>query len=108
MRLLIIKILLRLLGRPYYKPLSANEVNSILTKLANEEGFERLPDFLQQCADQYRNQYLYSKDERFRGTVLAFVTLRERILSKKVEVKAKRNKKVLTKPHKSGKIEAAY
>ena len=108
MRLLIIKILLRLLGRPYYKPLSSNEVNSLLNRLANEEGFERIPDFLQQCADQYRNQYLYSKDERFRGTVLAFVSLRERIIEKKVATKIKRQEKILTSPHKSGKVKATY
>jgi hypothetical protein len=107
MRLLIIKILLRLLGRPYYKPLSERAVNRLLHQLANEEGLENLPDFLQQCADQYRNQYLYSKDERFRGTVLAFVSLRERILEKRSSTKAKRNRKILTKQEKGGKIRKA-
>jgi len=93
MRILIIKVLLRLLGRPYYKPLGKREVSNLLSNLANEEGFEKLPDFLQQCADQYRNQFLYTKDERFRGTVLAFANLRERILEKKTTVKPKSKRK---------------
>ena len=82
MRKIIINILLRLLGREYYKPLSKESVDRLLHQLANEEGLERLPDFLQQCADQMRNQFLYTKDERFRGSVLALVTLRERIVQK--------------------------
>lgn len=92
MKSIIFHILLRLLGRTYYKPLSYNEVESLLKKLANEEGLERLPDFLQQCADQYRNQFLYTKDERFRGSVLAYVALRERIIEKLPATKIKRFK----------------
>lgn len=106
MRTILIKILLRLLGRPYYKPLSPGEVDSLLTRLATEEGLEKLPDFLQQCADQYRNQFLYSKDERFRGTVLAFVALREQILDHRPGYREKQQK--LTKPKKSGKIHTEY
>jgi hypothetical protein len=106
MRTLIIKILLRLLGRPYYKPLSPGEVDSLLTRLATEEGFEKLPDFLQQCADQYRNQFLYSKDERFRGTVLAFVSLREQLLNHRPGYRESQMK--LTKPKKSGKVHVEY
>jgi hypothetical protein len=106
MRLLIVKILLRLLGREYYQPLSKESVDRLLFQLANEEGLERLPDFLQQCADQQRNQYLYTKDERFRGSVLAFITLRERIIQKKTTVKSEeKKKKILTKDKKSVKIE---
>lgn len=101
MRKFIITLLLRLLGREYYKPLSENEINSLLIKLANEDGFQRLPDYLQQCADQFRNQFMYSGDPAFRGTVLAYVALRERIVEKKG--------KNLTKKKKSGKIkEASY
>ena len=96
-RTIVVKILLRLLGREPYHSLSENEVNSLLTRLASEEGLERLPDFLQQCADLYRNQFLYTKDERFRGTVLAFISLRERILEK-------RKPKNLTKGENNGKI----
>jgi hypothetical protein len=101
MRNLIIKLLLRLLGREHYNPLSKDEVDSILIRLSNEEGLERFPDFLQQCADQYRNQFMYTGDASFRGTVLAFVALRERIMEKKG--------KNLTKKEKSVKIkEASY
>ena len=100
MKSIIINILLRLLGRQSYNPLSKDEVDGLLTRLAHEEGFERFPDFLQQCADQYRNQFLYTKEEQFIGTVLAFVSLRERILEKK--------KKNLTKDEKDVKIKEVY
>jgi hypothetical protein len=106
MKSLIIKILLRLLGRPYYKPLSIGEVESLLTRLATEEGFEKLPDFLQQCSDAYRNQYLYSGNIMFRGTVLAFTSLREQILQQRPGYKEK--KLNLTKPKKSGKVHTEY
>lgn len=89
MKTMIFKILIRLLGRPAYHPLSQNEVNSLLTRLAKEEGFERLPDYLQQCADTYRNQYLYSDNVMFKGSVLAFTQLREQILEKRKPKKKK-------------------
>jgi len=102
----IVKILLRLLGREHYSPLSKESIDRLLFQLANEEGLERLPDFLQQSADLYRNQFLYTKDERFRGSVLAFVTLRNRILQKKTTVKSEEGKrKILTKEEKSVKIQ---
>jgi len=92
MRTLIVNVLLRLLGRQSYRPLEKREVENLLFNLANEEGFERLPDFLEQCADQYRNQFLYTKDERFRGTVLAFASLKDKILEKKTTVKNPKKK----------------
>jgi hypothetical protein len=99
MRIIIIKILLRLLGRINYRPLSEKEIDNLLTNIVKEEGLERFPDFLEQCADTYRNQFLYTKDERFRGAVLAFVVLRERLIEKK---------KNLTKPPKNGRIKGSY
>ena len=101
MRTIIWKILLRLLGREPYHALSENEVNSLLIRLSSEEGLERLPDFLQQCADLYRNQFLYTKDERFRGSVLAFVSLRERILEKRNLDKKKKVQEKLTQEEKN-------
>lgn len=101
MRTLLIKILLRLiLSKEYVKPISKNEVDSILIRLANEEGLERFPLFLDQCAAQYKNQFMLSIDPVFRGTVLAFVSLKERILEKKG--------KNLTKDKKSGIIKTSY
>jgi len=102
MKEIITKILLRLLGRSYYKPLSGDESASLLKRLATEEGLERLPDFLEQCADTYRNQYLYTKDERFRGAVLGLAALRERIRD------AKPKKPNLTKSTESVKIKKPY
>ncbi len=84
-----------MLGRPYYRPLSSDEVSSLLDRLAKEEGLERLPDFLQQCADGYRNQYLYGGQEMFKGTVLAFTSLREQILEKRKPKKDKKDDRTL-------------
>lgn len=100
MRSLIIKVLLRLLGAPYYKQMGEKEVNSLLTTLAKEEGLERLPAFLEQCATQYRNQYLYSGSDVYKGGVLAFTSLRERILEKRKS----KNKKSLTPDLENGKM----
>jgi len=101
MRNLIIKILLRLLlSKEYEKPISPKEVDSILIRLSNAEGLERFPLFLDQCATQYKNQFMVSGDPAFRGCVLAFVSLRERIAEKKG--------KSLTKKKKSGIIKESY
>ena len=99
-RTLIVNILLRMLGRHHYSPLSKNEVKTLLIRLSNEEEVGRLQDFLEQCSDLYRNQFLYTKDERFRGAVLAFSALKERIKQAKAEN--------LTKTKKSGKIKQTY
>lgn len=110
-RTIIIKILLRMLGRPPYKQLSKKATNNLMFNIANEEGFERFPDFLQQCADTYRNQFLYTKDERFRGAVLAFTSLREIILAKKTtkqlpkeKIGKNRKKPILTKKENDGNV----
>lgn len=100
MRNIIIKILLRLLGREHYNPLSENEINGLLIRVSNSEGLERFPDYLQQCADQYRNQFMFTGDPSFRGTVLAFVALREKIIERKG--------KNLTEKKKSVKIKESY
>lgn len=103
MKKIIIKILLRLLGNPYYHPLSKEAVDALLTTLSKEEGLERLPAFLEQCATQYRNQYLYSGNEIFKGAVLAFTSLRQQILEKRNPKK----KKDLTEKQEGGKIKTA-
>lgn len=88
-----------MLGRMHYRPLSKKEMDTLLHNLANEEGLGRLPAFLEQCADTYRNQFLYTKDERFRGAVLALVALRERVMEKR---------KNLTKGNKNGRMKETY
>jgi len=93
MRTLIVKVLLRLLGREHYIKLPKKTVSNLMFNIANEEGFERFPDFLEQCADTYRNQFLYTKDERFRGAVLAMTGLRELIMEKRPKTEKKKKKK---------------
>jgi len=104
MKKIIIKILLRLLNKEYYKPLSKEEVDFLLTKLSNPEEFEKLPAFLSQCENQYKNQYLYSGEIMFKGCVLAFSSLREQILSKRSEKK----KTNLTKEEEGGIMKTPY
>jgi hypothetical protein len=101
MKKILFKILLRLLEPKYNTPLSEGEIDSLLTRLATEEGLQRLPAFLDQCANTYRNQYLYSGNEMLKGSVLAFVALRERIMEKK-------KPKKLTSSEESGKIRESY
>jgi hypothetical protein len=89
MRKLIVNILLRLLCKPYFKPLSEPEVEGLLIKLARTQGLEKLPNFLDQCSTTMRNQFLYTGDEKYKGAVLALVSLRERILDKQKSQKKK-------------------
>lgn len=89
MRRILFKILIWLLEQPSYHILPREEVNSLLTRLAKDEDYERFTDFLQQCADQFKNQYLYSGNEMFKGSVLAFTQLREQLLEKRKLTKKK-------------------
>ena len=73
----------------HYRPLSKSEVEGLLIKLATTPGLEALPRYLGQLSDSARNQYLYSKDDIFKGSILAFTTLREQILKKKTTAKKK-------------------
>ena len=91
MKKLLLKFFFFLYRSDYYKPLSKDEVEGLLLNLANKKEMSRLPDYLKQCADNAKNQYLYSNDEIFKGVVLAFTTLREQI----VEAKVKPEKKLL-------------
>lgn len=87
MRKLLLKIILRLIEPQAYHILSREEVNSLLSRLAKDEDYDRLPDFLLQSIDQFKNQYMYSGDEMFKGSVLAFTQLREQLLEKRKTIK---------------------
>lgn len=100
MRKLLFKILMRLVVQDSYHKLSPEEVNSLLTRLAKDEDYDRLPDFLSQCSDSFRNQYLYSGQEMFKGAVLAFTQFREQLLEKRKPSK----KKSLTEEDKNVKL----
>lgn len=104
MKRFLFKILMRLLEQPSYHRLEPNEVRSILITLSKEEGLERLPDFLAQCSDSYRNQYLYSGNEMFKGAVIACTQLREQILEKRKPSK----KKHLVEGEEGGIIKQVY
>jgi hypothetical protein len=90
---LLVKWLFFLYRKDYYKPLNKVEVDSLIIKLARTEGFRELPAYLNQCAENAKRQYLYSNDPIFKGTVLAFITLREQI---EKAAMSKKNKETLT------------
>lgn len=83
MKHLLLRLLLFFYRKEYYKPLNSKDVDVLLTKLALTKGLEQFPTYLQQCADTAKNQFLYSQDEIFKGTIFAFISLREQILKKR-------------------------
>lgn len=89
MKKLLLKLVFWAYRKEYYKPLSANDIDVLLTKLALTDGFEDFPRYLTQCANDAKTQYLYSNDEVFKGTIIAYLTLREQILGKKPKTKKK-------------------
>lgn len=89
MKKLLLNLMFFFYRAEYYKPLSKIEVDVLLTKVATTPGLEDFPRYLGQLADSARNQYLYSKDDIFKGSILAFTTLREQIIKKQIVVKKK-------------------
>jgi hypothetical protein len=82
----------------YNKPLSENEQDYLLTKLANSSGMELLPIFLDQCATNARNKYLYTNDPIFKGSIMAYTFLKDQLNKRK----AATPKKDLTETEKVG------
>ena len=89
MKKLLLNLMFFLYRKDYYKPLTKPEVDGLLLKLANTQGLEKLPDYLEQCSANARNQFLYSQDAIFKGSILAFTTLREQVLKSRTNVKKK-------------------
>ena len=87
MKNLLLKILNYYYRADYNVPLNSGEVDTILTKIANDPGLKDFPRYLSQCADSARNRYLYSKDEILKGTIFAMVSLKEQILEKRIAKK---------------------
>lgn len=79
---LLLKLLFFLLRKEYYKPLNEKDVDVILTKLATTQGLEKFPDYLAQCSNTARNQFLYNQDKVLLGVIYAMVSLRNQIVEK--------------------------
>jgi hypothetical protein len=92
MRKWILKTLIRLLNNPYYTRLKKDEIEDLLDMIANDEKLKQFPDYLDQLADAYKNQFLYTQDSHYKGMIAAYVTLREAIVEKK-EATIRRKKK---------------
>ena len=85
MKKLLLKILFFLYRKEYEKPLSQHEIDMLLGKLANTQGLENLPVYLEQCSRNAQTRYLYTKDEILKGTILAFVSLKNQIENHKAK-----------------------
>jgi hypothetical protein len=88
-RTFIVKYLIRNLGNIPYTKLSEKEIGVLFSHMAKDPELKRLPEFFEQCADAYKNQYLYTQDPQYKGMVLAFVLLRDRFIEHKPSTKAK-------------------
>lgn len=80
MKKLLLYLIFWVYRKDYSRPISKIDEDIILTKLATTPGLEQFPMLLKQYADTARNQYMYSKDDIFKGVVLAFITLRQQII----------------------------
>ena len=87
MKKLLLFLMFYFYREEFYRPLSKIEVEGLLIKLATTPGLENFPRYLGQLSDSARNQYLYSKDDIFKGSILAFTTLREQIIKNKPKKK---------------------
>jgi hypothetical protein len=81
MRNVIITLLLRLLEKRGYYKVSEQNVDRMFRFMAESPELKKLPDFFDQCAEAYKNQFLYTQNLEHKGTILAFVLLRERIMN---------------------------
>lgn len=79
---LLLKLLFFLLRKEYYKPLNEKDVDVLLTKLATTQGLEKFPDYLSQCSNSARNQFLYNQDKTLLGVIYAMISLRNQIMEK--------------------------
>jgi len=84
MKRILINILFWLYRKDYSKPLSAIDQDILLGRLANTKGMETLPAYLEQCSTNARNKYLYTNDPIFKGSILAYTFLKDKIEKKKI------------------------
>lgn len=67
----------------YNEPLNEVQQDYLLTKIANTSGLELLPLFLDQCATNARNKYLYTNDPVFKGSIMAYAFLKDELKKRK-------------------------
>lgn len=87
MKDLILRLVFFLYRKDYYEPLSEPQIAGLIKRLANTSGLEDLPRYLEQCSVNARNQYLYTNDPIFKGTIIAFTTLKKQIEKEKAPIK---------------------
>lgn len=92
----MVNFLLRRLQLPRGKKISEKRMERMFKIMARKKDFYLLIPFLNQCAEEYRDKYIYTEDRMFKGMVLAFTLFRDRIKEFKagaVAEKAKQEKK---------------
>jgi hypothetical protein len=67
----------------FKKPLNEKQQDYLLTKISNDSNLQQLPLFLDQCANNARNKYLYTNDPIFKGSIMAYVFLKEQLAKRK-------------------------
>lgn len=92
MKKLIFKWLLKWLDHPIYNRLKKDQVLDLLDHIANDPASREFTDYLDQLADGYKNQFLYTQDPHYKGMIAAYTVLRETIIERRDDKIKKRKK----------------
>jgi hypothetical protein len=85
-----VNLLFRLLSPKLEKKLSSKKSTELFEYIAEDQSLQDFPDFLLQCADEAKNNYMYSENRIYKGKAAAFLLLREKILNSKKVLEKKR------------------
>lgn len=55
-----------------------SQINTMFNYITRQEETKRMGDFFRQCANAYRNKYLYTNDVTLKGSAYAFIQLAEK------------------------------
>jgi|GEM_PF-3557736 len=83
MKKLIFKWILKYLDKPLYTRLKKDQIADLLDHIANDPASKEFTDYLDQLADGYKTQFLYTLDPHYKGMIAAYIVLREVIVEKR-------------------------
>lgn len=93
MKKIILRLLIRWLNQPLYTRLKKDKIIDLLDHIANDPASKEFTDYLDQLADGYKNQFLYTQDPHYKGMIAAYTILRETIVERRDEkIKNERKK----------------
>jgi hypothetical protein len=93
MRKFILRLLIKYLDNPMYTRLKKDKVLDLLDHIANDPASQDFTDYLDQLADGYKNQFLYTQDPHYKGMIAGYTVLRETITERRDAKIAQDNKK---------------